>query len=309
MFRFPVMCRVEWEWSYKAGREMNDQNDPFRKFVEVIAALRHPQTGCPWDLEQTHQTLRPYLVEETYEVLEAIDLGDDREFRDELGDLLLQVVLHSRLAEERKAFAIDDVIRAVSEKMIRRHPHVFGTTQVDSSDEVLKNWEAIKSQERAGKSQGKHVSVLDGIPQALPALIRAQRIGEKAARVGFDWQRIADVREKIEEELGELDAEAQKADEPDCAQTTAPKERPAELQRALESEIGDLLFSICQYARWLGISAEDSLRGTIERFTARFHDMEKNSREPLKQLNPQELDQLWEKAKQRLAEEGCKTAS
>ncbi|MFN8389754.1 MAG: nucleoside triphosphate pyrophosphohydrolase [Bdellovibrionota bacterium] len=277
---------------------MESPTDPFLRLVEVIRSLRHPKTGCPWDLEQTHLTLRPYLVEETYEVLEAIEAGDDRELKEELGDVLLQVVLHSQLADERNAFAINDVVRTVTDKMIRRHPHVFGNVAVESSNEVLKNWETIKSAERTEKNvQEKPVSVLDGVPAALPALIRAQRIGEKANRVGFDWESPDQVWQKVEEELKEVLVETAKLPPSTQPLTTAPTDRDPALQTALEHEIGDLLFSVCQYARWLGVSAEDSLRGTVDRFISRFRQMEALSEGTLRGRSTPELDQLWEKAK------------
>ncbi|MDP6037576.1 MAG: nucleoside triphosphate pyrophosphohydrolase, partial [Candidatus Latescibacteria bacterium] len=160
----------------------------FDRLISIMARLRSP-SGCPWDKEQTHQSLKPYLVEETYEVLDAIDQNNDDEIVEELGDLLLQVVFHSQIANEEKRFTIDDVAATISDKLIRRHPHVFGNVQADTPDEVVKNWEIIK----AGEKPGPKASLLDGIPRHLPALFRAQRLQEKAARVGFDWDNIADV--------------------------------------------------------------------------------------------------------------------
>src|SRR5579859_8029124 len=158
----------------------------FQEFVRIIKALRTPGTGCPWDLEQTHQSLRPYLLEETYEVLEALDRSDDAGLREELGDLLLQIVLHAQLAADRGAFSIQDVLRGIADKMVRRHPHVFGTTRVDSSDEVVKNWDRIKSAERKGEGEPTEADTFDRLPRGLPALLQAQRVGEKAAKTSHE---------------------------------------------------------------------------------------------------------------------------
>lgn len=277
---------------------MSKTENSFKDFVEIIRRLRDPNGGCPWDLEQTHLTLRPYLIEEAYEVLEAIESADDQELRDELGDLLLQVVLHAQLGSERKAFDIEQVIDSVAKKMIRRHPHVFGSLSVETSNEVLKNWEAIKAEERGGKQAERKASVLEGVPAALPALIRAQRLGEKASRVGFDWDSKEGVWKKVIEELGELEeAMALLKEKATKALTTAPKERDPKIQQQVESEVGDLLFSVCQLSRWLGMSAEDSLRGTIERFVSRFQHVEELAPKPLDEMKIDELDALWEKAK------------
>ena len=162
--------------------------EAFEKFVEVVAALRHPETGCPWDLEQDHKSIRPYTIEECYEVIEAIENEDDEELVLELGDLLLQVVLHAQIAKDRDAFSIKEVIEAVTKKMIDRHPHVFGDVKANNSDEVLKNWESLKREEKKKKDPEK--SILAGIPKAMPALLRAQRLGDKATKVNFDWSEI-----------------------------------------------------------------------------------------------------------------------
>lgn len=284
---------------------MSERGHTFLRFVQVIAKLRDPNGGCPWDLEQTHKSIRQYLVEETYEVLDAIDADHDRALCEELGDLLLQVVLHSQIAADRGAFTIDDVTTYVTEKMIRRHPHVFGTKTVDGTAEVLKNWEAIKAQERVenGAPDAPPPSLLDGIPRELPALIRAQRVGEKAAKAKFDWELLQDVRAKIAEELAEVDAVIDALPAfPGRPLTTTPKDRPLLDQDRLEGEIGDLLFSVCQFARWVGISAEDSLRTTIDRFGVRFRHMESSSPKPLEQLTPDELDALWQSAKTALGQ-------
>ncbi len=261
----------------------------FLRFVEIVRALRNPDGGCPWDLEQTHLSLRPYLIEEAYEVLEAIDEGSDKQLADELGDVLLQVVLHAQVADDRKAFAIDQVLEAVSEKMIRRHPHVFGDVAVANSGEVLRNWEKIKSDERIANAEPEEKkSLLAGVPPAMPALLRAQRLGEKAAKVSFDWSDIAGVRAKVSEELTELDAEL-------AAYAAAP-DRAAARPR-VEEELGDLLFSLCQLARWLGVNAEDSLRSASGRFVSRFEQMEALATGPISELSSAEMEALWERAK------------
>src|SRR4051794_24257203 len=166
--------------------ELDEAAQAFREFVAVVRALRAPGTGCPWDLEQDHRTLRPYLVEEAYEVLDAIDRGDDRAFREELGDLLLQVVLHAQVADDRGAFSITEVVRGIAEKMVRRHPHVFGSVRVSGSAEVVRNWAQIKAAEK-GAGEASQAAAFARLPEGLPALLRAQRLGEKAAKVGFDW--------------------------------------------------------------------------------------------------------------------------
>lgn len=262
----------------------------FLKFRDTIAALRDPVSGCPWDLEQDHRSLRPYLLEEAHEVLEAIDAGDDSSLCDELGDLLLQVVLHSQLAAERKAFTLADVIRRVDEKMIRRHPHVFGETTAADSGEVLRNWEQIKAGEKAESSAATdlpHTNRLRGIPKTLPSLTRAQRIGEKAASCNFDWVVLSDVWSKVQEELEELQREV-----PETTESLTSESRIR-----LEHELGDLLFALAQYARWLGISAEESLRSTCERFILRFSRLENLAGSDLKELSVAELERRWQEAK------------
>lgn len=266
----------------------------FTHFVEVIAALRHPESGCPWDLEQTHLSLRPYLIEESYEVLEAIESGDDSELALELGDVLLQVVLHAQVAKERGAFDIEQVIRGVCEKMIRRHPHVFGETTVKSSAEVLKNWEQIKLSE-GGKPVKAEVSpALQGVPAALPALLRAQRLGEKASKHHFDWSSTEEVWQKVYEELRELEAELPAA--------SAEHAQHSEAKKRATHELGDLLFALCQTARFLGINAEDALREGCDRFTTRFSTMERLLTRPLSELNGAELEAAWQEAKKRVQE-------
>lgn len=264
--------------------DMEEVGQVFREFVRVIKALRTPGTGCPWDLEQDHQTLRRYLIEETCEVLDAIDRDDDRSLRDELGDLLLQVVLHAQLASDRHAFSITDVVRGITEKMVRRHPHVFGSAQVSSSAEVSRNWEQIKAAENQEKGNASSPS-LEGLPESLPALLRAQRLGEKAARSHFDSGSIVQVLDQAREEFTALEAEVRGA-------------VPGQVTPPVEKSLGSLLFNLCQLARWLGLSAEDSLRVCARRFTERFRRMETQIPRPLDQLSREELEAAWQQAKE-----------
>jgi MazG family protein len=215
------------------------------RLVDVMKRLRSPG-GCPWDREQTHESLKPYLLEEAYEVLSAIDMHDDEELKEELGDLLLQIVFHAQLADEENRFSIDDVAESIVKKLIRRHPHVFSEVKVNGSEEVLQNWEKIK------KDEGKK-SALDGVPPTLPALLKARRVQEKAKRVGFDWDNAEGAFEKVVEEVNEL------------------KKAIVEGKKgSVEEELGDLLFSIVNVSRFLDVDAEDALRKTIHKFMVRF---------------------------------------
>ena len=236
--------------------------------VEIMRRLRDPNGGCPWDLEQDFATIAPYTIEEAYEVADAIARNDLDELKDELGDLQLQVVYHARMAEELGAFTIDDVMASICAKMIRRHPHVFGDAQSPG-------WEALKAAER---ERHEDKSALAGVALALPALKRAEKIQKRAARIGFDWPDAAGPRAKIDEELAELEAAASDA------------ERTAEL--------GDLLFSVVNLARHLGIDPEAALRGTIERFEARFRHVETIADAPLAGMDIEQLEALWQRAKQ-----------
>ncbi|MEE2709717.1 MAG: nucleoside triphosphate pyrophosphohydrolase [Gemmatimonadota bacterium] len=250
----------------------------FENLISIMKTLRSDK-GCPWDREQTHESLRPYLIEEAYEVLDAIDAKDDNELKIELGDLLLQVVFHAQLAHEEGLFSIDDVSSAVSEKLIRRHPHVFGDAKADTSDQVLTNWEKIKQSE---KGPGKK-SVLDGLPSHLPALLKAFRIQEKVARVNFDWQDIKAVFGKIREEISELEEAHDSTD-----------------QAAQEEEFGDLLFSLVNLARHLKVTPEDALRFTNEKFIRRFNYIEEKmslTGESMDDATLEKLDLLWDEAK------------
>jgi tetrapyrrole methylase family protein / MazG family protein len=257
-------------------KETTRAQEAFQKFVDVIAKLRDPNGGCPWDLEQTHQSLKPYVIEETYEVIDAIDLGPDK-LKEELGDLLLQVVLHSQIASDNKTFSIADVIEIVTNKMIKRHPHVFGDKSFATSEQVLRNWEQIKSKELEPNK-----SILDGVPNSMPALLRSQRVGEKAARVGFEWPTLEGVRDKVFEEMQEF-LEV-------CTNKDSNREK-------LEDEFGDILFALTQLSRRLKFNAEDLLSRSCNKFIRRFKAMEKKASGDLSKLNIDELDKLWEEVK------------
>jgi tetrapyrrole methylase family protein / MazG family protein len=252
----------------------------FGELVDIMARLRG-EDGCPWDREQTHESIKPYFVEETYEVLEAIDEGSPNKLCEELGDVMLQVVFHARMAEETGLFTVADVLRTIGEKLIRRHPHVFGSVEANTAQEVLFNWEQIKQAERK-KATGK-ASVLDGVPRELPALLRAHRLQEKASRVGFDWKEIDPVLQKVEEELGELRMAMQ-------------AENPARM----EDELGDLLFSLVNLSRFIEVNPEEALRKTIARFIHRFRYIEEalaaRGTSP-GQTSLEEMDALWDQAK------------
>lgn len=250
--------------------------------VEIMARLRH---SCPWDREQTHRTLVPYLIEETYEVVEAIESADSGALCDELGDLLLQIVFHSQLATESGAFTVADVVDALSNKMVRRHPHVFGNAVIEDVDAQWRNWEQLKAQEATGR---KRNSRLDGIPRHMGALQRGQRMQEKASRVGFDWRHAQEVVDKLAEELRELaEARREKQDDP-----------------RIREELGDVLFTIVNLARALGIDAETAMREANEKFYRRFRFMEQHAAQDGKKLGDmtlEELEVLWQLAKTQAA--------
>jgi len=256
-------------------------SDPFRRLVEIMARLRAPG-GCPWDREQTHRSLRPYLIEEAHEAVEAIDRADDAEMAEELGDVALQVVFHAQLAAEENRFTIDDVMEAICAKLIRRHPHVFGDVQAATASEVLKNWEQIKKAEKAEKAPD--LSTLHGVPRSLPALQRSHRMQEKAARVGFDWKSAHEAFPKIDEELGEL---RQAIEQEDAAKVA--------------EEMGDLLFAMVNYARLSGLRAEDLLHAAVDKFEGRFRAMEEaiaRSGRSLEAMTLEEMDAVWNEIKQ-----------
>lgn len=254
---------------------------------EIMTLLRDPQKGCPWDREQTLESLKPCVLEETYELLSAMDSPDDKaNYIEELGDVLLQVMFQCVMAEQEGRFSFDDVANAISDKLVRRHPHVFGDVDAKDSATVLRNWEQIKQVEH--KKETRH-SALDGVPGTLPGLLKAQRTQEKAARVGFDWKDASGPLEKIEEELGELKAEV----------AARPSDRPADSDRVKE-ELGDLLFAVANLARHLKVDSESALEGTTARFSRRFRAVEaaaKSGGRSLKDMTLQEMDGLWEEAK------------
>jgi MazG family protein len=268
----------------------------FAKLVALQARLRGPG-GCPWDAEQTHESLRKFLIEETYEVLDAMDSGDPRKFSSELGDLLLQVVFHSILAEETGRFAMSDVIESVHSKMVRRHPHVFGDAKAKTSADVLKNWEQLKAAERAGEENSAGAapsasgsSVLDGVPRSLPALLEAYQLTRRAAHVGFDWDDLAGILDKLEEEKRELQS---------LLSASASKKAPVPVAR-LEEEVGDLLFVAVNIARFLGVDPEIAMKKANRKFTQRFHWMESAAaREgsPFADLPRARMEELWNEAK------------
>ena len=257
----------------------------WEQLVEVMARLRR---SCPWDREQTHRTLLPYLIEETYEVVEAVEADDDHSLVEELGDLLLQIVFHAQLATERGKFSVADVIDALSNKMVRRHPHVFGDTSVSGLDELWQNWERLKSKERAGQLRK---SRLDGIPKGLGALLRAQRMQEKASRVGFDWPEVGGVLDKLDEELEELAS---------ALRTAAAHHTGAHEDDHVREELGDVLFTAVNICRTLKIDAEGALREASDKFYRRFAFVEArasaSSRE-LSDLSLDEMEELWQLAK------------
>lgn len=268
----------------------------FAKLVEVQSRLRGPG-GCPWDREQTHESLRPYLLEETYEVLAALDSGEDRQIVSELGDLLLQVVFHAQLASEEGRFDAGDVADAIREKLIRRHPHVFGSARARNSAEVLKRWEELKAEERRAEGRPEHRSVLDGAPKNLPALGEAFQLGRRASNVGFDWPNLDGVLEKLDEEARELRRAARGRA---TGRRRAPR-RPNRAARAcVEEEAGDLLFAAANVARFLGLDPEIALKKANRKFEERFRSMEREAetrRQRLAELTAEELERLWNRVK------------
>lgn len=254
---------------------MDKSGKKFTELIEIMAKLRAPD-GCPWDREQTYKDIAAHTLEETHEVLDAIDREDYKDLCEELGDLLLQVIFYAQIAAEEKRFTIDDVLDGISKKIIHRHPHVFGGEKVSGSDEVLKNWEILKKQE--GKK-----SVIGGVPKSLPSLLKAFRLGEKTSRVGFDWDNAEGILEKVEEEARELH------------EATKSKDRDA-----IDCEFGDLLFTMANLGRFLNVDPEGSLRRATEKFMKRFkfiEDKVENSNMEMSKLKPEEWDKLWNEAK------------
>jgi MazG family protein len=276
-----------------AGSRKESAGAWFERLVKLQARLRAPN-GCPWDVEQTHLTLRTYLIEEAYEVLEALESGDDAKFAEELGDLLLQVVFHAQIATEGRRFTAADVVREIHQKMVRRHPHVFGEKRAKNAPEVLKNWEQIKAEERRAQklqqgtgrnetAQQQPASLLDGIPHTLPAVMQSYQLTRRASRIGFDWDDVEGVIAKIQEELSELSA----------ARTT-------QLSEQIEDELGDVLFAAVNLARFLKVDPEIALKRTNAKFTSRFQEMERlagASGRALADVPRSEMELLWERAK------------
>jgi MazG family protein len=259
----------------------------FQKLVAVMSRLRSP-TGCPWDREQNHSTLRTYLIEEAYEVLDALDSTDDKKFAEELGDLLLQVLFHAQIAHEEKRFNISDVIREIHDKMVRRHPHVFGKASAKTAADVLRNWEVIKKEEQAksGASEGQSfVSHVDGVPHSLPALLEALQLTRKAARIGFDWPDVDGIFAKLTEETQEMH--------------DVLASRPVNPSR-IEGELGDILFVAVNLARFLNIDPEIALKKTSAKFSRRFRTMERLAHEQgttLVKIPRPQMESLWDHAK------------
>ena len=256
-----------------------------RRLLEIMARLRHPDEGCPWDLRQDFASLIPYTLEEAYEVADAIEREDYMDLRDELGDLLLQVAFHARVAEERELFDFEAVANAICEKLIRRHPHVFENRVFDSDEDRQHYWETAKLAEQAEKPGAAPDSALSGVAASLPALMHAQKLQKKAARHGFDWNAVEPVFAKVEEELQEV-REAYRSGEPDH----------------VADEIGDLLFGVVNLARHLGVDAESALRASSRKFSERFRYVEQRLGErSMAQCEPEILDTLWDQAKQHLS--------
>ena len=248
-------------------------NSEFTKFVEITKRLRKE---CPWDREQTHASIRHSLIEETYEVVEAIDNNNMEELKKELGDILLHVVFHANIAEEQNEFSLKQVIDGIIDKLIYRHPHVFSDTKVESTDHIIQNWEKLK------KGEGRE-SLMDGVPKELPALLRAHRLTDKAARVGFDWEKKEDAWKKVDEEMHELHHAIESGKQED-----------------VEAEFGDLLFAMVNYSRFINVNPEIALRQTVEKFITRFQYIEKRLKEMGKDFHSsslEEMDKLWNEAK------------
>lgn len=253
--------------------------EDFDRLLDIFRTLRAPG-GCPWDREQTHESIARCAIEESYELVEAIDAGDNDHMREELGDVLLQVIFHSLIAEDEDAFTLGDVINELGDKLVYRHPHVFGDTSVEDSGEVIRNWERLKRKEETKQDR---VSILDGVPAALPALLSARKLQGVARRVGFDWEDPREVLAKIREEAMELDEAMEGGD-----------------QAAMEHELGDLLFAVVNLARFLKVDPETALRKTNQRFRNRFHEIEKEAGHrgvPLEDMSLEEMDTVWEQAK------------
>ncbi len=294
-----TLCFHLSRWYRTSMSELSTRNiqetQEFQTFLQIIRRLRDPNGGCPWDIEQTFTSLGPQIIEEAYEVAEASKVGDES-LAEELGDLLSVIALYIQIGEDKGSFSYSDVFKKINEKLIRRHPHVFGSDNVSGTEEVLKNWEAIKQQERSAKGVQKKEGMLSGLPQSMPALLKAHRIGEKCARVNFDWSQPDDVAKKVQEEVGEF---------LECV--TNP-----DLSHKRNEEFGDLLFSLSQLGRHLGINAEEALQNGNQKFMHRFKQVEElvGSRYPesgFKGRTLQELDLLWDEVKRKESAENVDT--
>jgi MazG family protein len=285
---------------------MPTTGERFERAVTIMARLRGPG-GCPWDREQTFDSIKPYTLEETYEVFEAIDNRDWEELPGELGDLLLQVLFYAEMAKEDGNFSIDDVLDRLAEKLIGRHPHVFGDVKAETSTEVLRNWEALKGEEKKAKGATKNqAGLLDGVSTAMPGLLEAGKLGSKAAGVGFDWPNVDGVLDKLREEMEELRAELAHVPlhtikpKPGIAGSGKPQV-PGNVREHLEEEIGDMMFAVVNIARFLEVDPESALKKTNRKFRERFahieQELQKKGRKP-QDASMKELESLWQKAKQ-----------
>lgn len=265
----------------KTGMTVKDIDRKVDSFKRLLLVMEELRALCPWDKKQTNETLRNLTIEETYELVDAIDKQDSLNIREEIGDILLHMVFYSKIGEEKGDFDIGTVMDMLCEKLIRRHPHIYGDTSVESEEDVKVNWEKIKQKEKSHKD----ASVLDGVPAALPAMVKAYRMQDKTAQVGFEWDKTEDVWDKVLEEVEELRVEV---------------ERGASTE-ALENEFGDVLFSLVNYARFIGVDPETALAGTNNKFYSRFRYIEKNAKKPLSQMSLAEMDTLWNEAKEKLS--------
>lgn len=281
--------------------------EKFERAVNIMARLRAPG-GCPWDREQTFDSIKPYTLEETYEVFEAIEKRDWKELPGELGDLLLQVLFYSEMAKEAGYFSIDDVLDRLSNKLVDRHPHVFGDVKANTAGEVVRNWEALKKAEAAKKQAGvdseKKASLLAGIPRAMPALLEATKLSRKAASIGFDWPEISGVFDKLEEEIAELKERVRELPQPvkPAGGHAGSRQHPIspEQHARIEGELGDLFFVLVNLARFLDVDPESALRRTTQKFRDRFAAMEQQAQakgEKLEQMNLDKMEELWQNSK------------
>ena len=258
---------------------MSDATESFRKLIEIVDTLMG-ENGCPWDNVQTRESLKPYLVEETYEVLEALDTNDPDQIKDELGDLLYQILFHSKISSKNNEFDIKDVLNNLKEKMVRRHPHVFKEGQINTPDQVIERWEEIKKEE---KTHSNHPSILDSVPKQLPSLLKAQKLQKKAAKEGFDWDEISDVFDKLDEEIAEFKSAVLEGKGTD-----------------IQSELGDILFVLVNIAKFKKIDAEEALRSTNNKFIKRFQYIEQEvakQGKTLKETSLEDMERHWQNAK------------